>query len=214
MKSRPILFSAAMVRAILDGSKTQTRRVVKPQPSIPLRSEDTTISGRSSAEEAWEQILKWCPYGQPGDRLWVRETWGIYDGDGMPYDYPNGIPKTCPDGFHASYPADDESGIIGDVFKWRPSIHMPRWACRIELEIVSVRVERLQEISEEDAIAEGVSPVNGARGEDDIATGNFPTATPWPVRRYALLWNSINGDTNAWESNPYVWVVEFRRVQP
>ncbi|MEQ1751860.1 MAG: hypothetical protein ABL974_20730, partial [Prosthecobacter sp.] len=157
MKECPILFSGPMVRAILDGRKTQTRRIVKPQPSYLVESKCSTYAtslvdrhgdlypglaafGVYSEEEAWP-----CPYGQPGDRLWVRET-HRYDGLDPNIAKQMRDPKTVQ---HRS-DADDE------FVKWLPSIHMPRWASRITLEIVSVRVERLQDITEADAIAEGI----------------------------------------------------------
>lgn len=218
MRERPILFSAPMVRAILDGRKTQTRRVVKP--AIPHRANLLRIDDGAAyfcdgdhpkhhACEEHEYAVR-CPYGQPGDRLWVRETWGLA-GD-MPHD-PGYVEyrADCKDGRHNE---------VGDaVQRWRPSIHMPRWASRISLEVTGVRVERLQEISDEDAIAEGVDPSPGMRGDDDIMVHQvlqtFPTLRLAPVARYVLLWDSINGGKPGvanWNANPWVWVVEFRRV--
>lgn len=174
MKERPILFSGPMVRAILEGRKTQTRRVVKPQPAhiagIGTVLNIDTITGKA------------CPYGKPGDRLWVRETW-----DGVRLDGGGAL---------VSYRADGDKPVTDDG-RWHPSIHMPRWASRITLEVVSVRVERLQEISEEDAMAEGVALAENYRG---------------PVAHFASLWEQING-LGSWNANPWVWVVEFRRVQ-
>lgn len=209
MKERPILFSAPMVRAILEGRKTQTRRVVKPQPVYVLKSR-----GICSSTPDWSNIIK-CPYGQPGDRLWVRETHAI-------------VPRTAyahSEGVHQILrPNDDHDAAIyhegwersqGGI-RWRPSIHMPRWASRITLEITDVRVERLQEISYEDALAEGVSdmsallhddwqPLNGESGNE------CARRLRWPQRLYKQLWESINGP-DSWDKNPWVWVVEFRRI--
>jgi len=175
MKERPILFSGPMVRAILEGRKTQTRRVVKPQPAhipgIGTVLNIDTITGRA------------CPYGNPGDRLWVREAWAHRRwmlGDASPN------PTTV-------YRADGED--LKGCARWRPSIHMPRWASRIALEVVSVRVERLQDISEEDAKAEGIDWVIGYRSR---------------IPLFSALWERING-LGSWNANHWVWVVEFKR---
>ena len=196
MKERPILFSGPMVRAILEGRKTQTRRVVKPQPPtafVTVRVEDGTQASwclrNQSAFDLPESAADWltlrCPYGVPGDRLWVRETWGSCTTNG-----------TVCSGYRADVALRPE--IEAGVDRWRPSIHMPRWASRLLLEVKAVRVERLQEISEDDAFAEGIS------GGDWL--GN-------PVGTYRELWDSINAKRgHSWESNPWVWVVEFERV--
>ena len=137
-KERPILCSAPDVMAILDGRKTQTRRIMKPQPNRTWPDEVTphwSVGGNRTLPGASNPLR--CPYGVPGDRLWVREAWRL----------PDGAPKGWVD-----YRADDTR----DGFKWKPSIHMPRWASRITLEVTDVRVERLQDISEADAMAEGV----------------------------------------------------------
>ena len=193
MKERPILFSAPMVRAILDGSKTQTRRVVKllnGQYMPPSRAAD--ING-------WNQMLRLCPYGQPGDRLWVREAFlGWY--------------KTADKSFShvAAYRADGYELEAGE--RWTPSIHMPRAASRITLEVTGVRVDRLQDISEEDARAEGITDggcLNCGNPETDCGCLN-----PQPDARdsFVRLWQSINGP-ESWGANPWVWVVEFKRLE-
>lgn len=198
-----------MVRALLDGSKTQTRRVCKNQPysnghgwdgnDIMCHNDylppsamlmDYKDGGRvytSSNLERWEGL---CPYGQPGDRLWVRETWA---------QNWNQLSEICMDRSYV-YRASSEirAQDNGTDLPWRPSIHMPRAASRILLEIVSVRVERLQDISYEDARAEGVSPL--------VWAGVL-------INGYMALWESING-AGSWDANPWVWVVEFRRVSP
>lgn len=191
MKERPILFSAPMVRAILAGNKTQTRRVVKGQALEWLDAVGFTPEYTALPENGL------CPYGEPGDRLWVRETCRAEE-------LPAGL-----DGVR--YSADNHFEPIkntpGDSFRWMhlnayraeagavvPSIHMPRWASRILLEIVSVRVERLQDIGEEDALAEGMFG-----------------CTFGPVDGYRHLWETLNGP-GSWSANPWVWVVEFRRV--
>ncbi len=210
MKERPILFSAPMVRTLLDGSKTQTRRIVKPvghdegfviverddKTIWPWRSDDgesmfTTIGGFT------HEIPMSCPYGQPGDRVWVREVHTFCPRSPSMKKWSH-----TPDEARVIYGADDWwlSGPYGPHKpKMRPSIHMPRWASRILLEVVSVRVERLQEISESDATAEG-SP-------HSLHLMSGRTA----VENYCHLWECINGD-GSWAENPWVWVVEFRRV--
>lgn len=172
MKEIPILFNGEMVRAILDGRKTQTRRVVKQ---------------RGDCSGSMEQ----CPYGQPGDRLWVRETWAcshLYD------QFP---PRLIPLDARFAYAATEH---IGGLIK-RPSIHMPRWASRITLEIESVRVERVQEITRGDAMEEGCPFSNMQAG-------------PNPKHWFRDLWDSINGPRGfGWDVNPFVWAITFRRVK-
>lgn len=231
-KERPILFSAPMVRALLDGSKTQTRRVVKPRDLAwmdehqGLREPDNAIR---------------CPYGQPGDRLWVRETFsGPYcmeRTDEFPALPPGQWPPECP----IWYWANGEP-THGDWTRPRPSIHMPRSASRIDLEVTGVRVERLQDISEADAKAEGIVPhevrqmwLYGATAEQRADTYRRAAVDP-----YRELWDSLNAagrpvlpanpasqrfarvkawldkhpDTTSWAANPWVWVVGFRRIRP
>jgi hypothetical protein len=193
---RPILFSAPMILAIRAGTKTQTRRVVKtlsaPRGIAPETFEPLEIAGIRQYDKDGNLPLwvgshpefrlkeKWftCPYGKDGrlgepDRLWVRENWR----NDLSDDY--------------LYQAD-MSHVGG---KWKPSIHMPRVASRILLEITEVRAERLQDISEEDAIAEGIGDCHE------------------PIQEYRKLWDSINGKTYPWESNPYVWVVNFKEIK-
>lgn len=215
MKERPILFSAPMVRALLDGSKTQTRRVVKPQPKMYEPGQCVGVSDMIN-----DALV--CPYGQPGDRLWVRETWGVvsndWDEDSNLIDWVPDRPATAisemPFGKgyysgHAIYAADGSHEWAGDDdgggeprSAWHPSIHMPRIASRILLEIVSVRVERLNNITLGDICKEGM-----ARSVYDFlpATDGF--------RVWKELWESING-SGSYDANPWVWVVEFKRVAP
>ena len=209
IKERPILFSGPMVRAILDGRKTQTRRVIKNSDHYACLTGDCPHQTHSECNADMEAE---CPFAKPGDRLWVRETWGLYDESGTPFDYSNGIPKSLPDGFHVSYPADDAADIVRNVFSWKPSIHMPRYASRILLEIVSVRVERLNEISVQDAIEEGVTykdstgkPYYPPRKTEDA--GHVV-----PYYAFKALWESINGP-RSWDANPWVWVVEFKVLE-
>jgi len=217
-KERPILFSAPMVRAILEGSKTQTRRIVKPQPpdDHPHPQEcmgegywwndDDTDRDDLSFWPSYDNCLP-CPYGKEGDRLWVREAWAVhgvlYD-DLAPRDIHASTPRGCwEDGDSIWFAADGEMPLAWQGKcqpeqrgKWRPSIHMPRWASRITLEITGVRVERLQDISLGDCMAEGCPFPNIAKETD-------------PIEWFAELWESIN---KHWDANPWVWVVEFKRV--
>lgn len=206
MKTRPILFSAPMVRAILNGTKTQTRRAVN----------DRRIE---SAPPAcfFQWLRERCPYGQPGDRLWVRETG---------WERPERTLRMMREGADTwdryYYDADGLVDSDHDQFKeWgfkrRPSIHMPRWASRILLEITAVRLERLQTISAADAIAEGVCelPLQAAeRGcwwTGDVAAGAALHGRT-PSGAYRLLWEAIN-NPGSWDANPLVWVIEFKRVE-
>lgn len=225
MKERPILFSGPMVRAILEGRKTQTRRVVKQDLqrlgdgdwyAFDHRGINYRVNARHTTVAAWAHLLQFCPYGQPGDRLWVRETWQgpLMDADTMETEY-----RASPDEFHnpkyCVYAADGgpapEFVTLDDelVCRWRPSIHMPRWASRILLEITGVRVERLQDISEADAIVEGIEKTVGGfwslYGQSDVDGTYSPRAS------YRALWESINGP-GSWDANPWVWVIEFKRI--
>ena len=212
MKERPILFSAPMVRALLEGRKTQTRRAVKPQPEV---SPEGNLCG------AWlsrplgglllpkvSDIVMHCPYGQAGDQLWVREAFsGPHCMDAS--DGCKAVPPSKWGDCSRIWYWADGNPTEGDWTRPRPSIHMPRWASRITLEIVSVRVERLQDISEEDAKAEGV-----IEGTGDFA-GCFscgPALSGTTAQEcYGRLWDIINGE-GSWEKNPWVWVIEFRRI--
>lgn len=206
MKERPIIFSGPMVRALLDGSKTQTRRVMKPQlvygTVAGLFNSWYLPSGQGGGTlypNGKEKILGTCPYGQPGDRLWVRESFCKIIGQS------GGWIETD---YQATYTHGFRLGdSLGLKKRWTPSIHMPRAASRITLEITSVRVERLQDISEADAQAEGVtddgSLVTDLDGKDRGGT----------IAAYATLWEVING-VGSWDDNPWVWVVSFKRAFP
>jgi len=187
MKELPILFSGPMVQAILDGRKTMTRRVVKPQPAgdefngfnafgeaiFYPRSDDSDDAG-----------LRRCPHGQPGDRLWVRETWQHNPYGGIVYRAGSGI-LNC------------------DGRGWRSPICMPRWASRITLEITAVRVERVQDISEEDAMSEGAMFCNHGVEHDGM---HYRCG-------FCALWNSLNAKRGyGWDTNPWVWVLAFKRL--
>lgn len=234
MKERPILFSAPMVRALLAGTKTQTRRAVKPQPYVDSMG-NACWNGRNFGQDGGGRPLfrtmasplpssktgrVLCPYGAPSNRLWVRETfvqgWPHND-NGVPDQFDaDGSERPQTTWYRATSPELEwcTDGERTEKTPWRPSIHMPRAVSRITLEVVGVRVERLQDISEADAIAEGVDPFPGCRRDDDTAAFNRIGPVDFdsfPIARYAVLWESING-LGSWEANPWVWVVEFKRA--
>lgn len=225
---RPILFSAPMVRAILDGRKTVTRRVVTVGDTIEERDDGTQ----------WPYFTTWthgddgspwasCPYGAPGDRLWVRETWRYHGWteDGAPWikyaaDDSTRLVERIPDEWSdrladiwADLSDDANMAIDGRAAdrKWRPSIFLPRWASRVTLAVTAVRVERLQEIDELDALNEGVQ----GRAVDGVLDGKPGRYVVGSARdEFAELWDGINAARAPWASNPWVWRVEFRVVQP
>lgn len=198
MKERPVIFNSEMVRAILDGRKTQTRRAISDRhlhlidvasqvgECYPLESGIDHANSQSYYREH-------CPFGQVGDRLWVRETWAEAGASAPELQL-----------YRANYPEhvgrEYENVPPASEIRWTPSIHMPRWASRITLEITAVRVERLKDISESDARAEGVMPTPGAA--EQLVGGKLA---------FAELWASIYGHEN-WRANPWVWVIEFKQV--
>lgn len=204
MKERPILMSAPMVRATLAGTKTQTRRLVKPTMTAPRVAPATMypwlIDGEQETDDhglpcwvgehpAYPTGMKWfsCPYGQPGDHLWVRETFARKA-------------DTADCAWYAADFVDHRAAGASMRLRWRPSIHMPRWASRLDLEITAVRVERVRDISHEDAIAEGFPNVEGQT---------------WGRLGFSQLWDAVYAARGyGWAVNPWCWVVEFRRVQP
>ena len=207
MKERPILFSAPMVRSILAGTKTQTRRALKPQPIYDGRfAGGWKVVGKNGHEAATcsPLIAELCPYGQPGDRLWVRETFCHQWNDMTGYH---------DDKFWYRASTPDVEHVDGDAKSpWKPSIHMPRAASRITLEITGVRVERLQGISEADAEAEGCAKnhIGYYWGGPHAVSGRKQMATAQSA--YRDVWESING-AGSWDVNPWVWIVEFKRVE-
>jgi hypothetical protein len=242
MKERPILFSAAMVRAILSTTKTQTRRVLKqatgPSLSVGMSDDDSGVAelswlwGDGPGYDVNETIKRVpCPYGQPGDRLWVREAWRV---EAL---INNLAPREMVlSGASIVYEADNKPQPWQG--KLRPSMFMPRAASRITLEVTGVRVQRLQEISEADAIAEGCEPIpfpgpwwQGYRRDEDgelhhqQTTGETPP--DWMVEpkrmkpmahldrsardAFRQVWLQING-LESWDANPWVWCVSFRRI--
>jgi hypothetical protein len=201
IKTRPILFKGEMVRAILGGQKTQTRRIMKPQPTL---EGDRYIWGKTGIFVDAPLIEYKCPYGRASNRLWVKETW--YQGTEKLW-----------------YKADIEDLSQCGISGWKSSMFMPRTASRITLEVVKVRVERLQDISEEDAIAEGIRRIGDTfpQSGDFWKKGpNFYTIeypgwsfnAPTAKECFAHLWDSINGKSYPWSANPWLWVVEFKRV--
>jgi len=177
MKEHPIIFSSEMVRAILDGRKTMTRRIVKKHPLIEAGFTIDFINDPGNAGL--------CPYGQSGDQLWVKEAWK------------SSLSKNGAEIFYKTYPVGQGGGFIPGP--WKPSVFMPRWASRVTLEITDIRIERLQDISEDDAEAEG------AHGYTNAAS---------PIDFFICLWNSLNKKCDfGWETNPWVWVISFKRIE-
>lgn len=228
MKERGIIFSGPMVRAILDGRKTVTRRIIKPQPrwveSSGRWSYDIPKSRRKkgcctfvcdASRRWWEYLLLDQWEYQVGQKLWARETWQLFDifhddwnggYDGETWSAP--IPKKKPSqNYMLQYQADGMS----DCDHWRPSIHMPKWASRIWLEVVSVRPERLTEITEEDAKAEGVEPWQHDPRQP-MTTGELGSLCPYRGG-FACLWDDLHPDGPTWKDGPWVWRVEFKQVQ-
>lgn len=226
MNWRPILFSADMVRAILAGRKTQTRRVVKREGcqcgEWEPQEQSATLDGYQIAGHSgrwWcdcctsDQDAVNCPYGAPGDRLWVRENlrrsedglWGRYEADGA---WVVSRPPYVP--LRVSWHHPKYRCLSARQERLRvPSIHMPRRASRLTLKVVDVRVERLQDISEADAKAEGVESMGSTTFRHYTRSNDFCSSAK---SSYRTLWESING-AGSWEKNPWVWVVEFKRVE-
>lgn len=205
MKERPILFSGAMIRAILAGQKTQTRRVVKPQPHIDTMGNfcwdgwnfgqdfnGPHIQAIASPIPSSKTGRVHCPYGKPGDRLWVREAWRLP----RIFNAPTCCLFTHDLALHAA------DGRNNPACTHQNTLLMPRWASRILLEIVSVRVERLQSISDDDLSAEGIQEIIDAGVDHD----------GWPRDAFRSLWDGIYGEGH-WATNPWVWAVEFKRIE-
>lgn len=230
MRERPIIFSAPMVRAILDGRKTQTRRLITPQPSHEQHHEwrgKLIYEGehrlwcwrQHTYDNIWDfgdsshdrrRMAACCPNGTPGDRLWVRESWS-HDGPDL-----NSVraahEDASPDlGYGPYYRATE---VSPDTLRWISPLFMPRWASRITLEITDVRVQQLQEISEEDARAEGCT----GRDPEPVAEGGTiyawrgRSSAPCPRAHFLTLWDAINGKRCPWSSNPWVWAISFRKL--
>ena len=193
---KPILFSGAMVRAILEGRKTQTRRVVKKLSSEWL------APGMFTPEFVANPDNNLCPYGNPGDTLWVRETFQYVDFAGEDNGY--------------VYRATDPDWETMEGWRWKPSIFMPYKACRIFLKIEDVRIERLQDITEQDAIQEGVERLPGHEGllayQSYLTTPERQQMPCFPYISFKTLWHKING-RKSWDENPWVWVITFSRIE-
>lgn len=244
MKERPILFRPELAQAIAEGRKTVTRRPVKPQPrpGVPLGPATMaalpgdwtfanrggisfTITNKPEGPDGWAH--RNSPFGVPGDRLWVRETFwnnarSTQDASGEHSHYWGRVVEYAEQREEPGWHNNDQYGA--GYMRKRPAIHMPRWASRLTLEVVIVRVERLQAISEEDAIAEGVEKNTGEGHKWSPDDGYRTYCEHYPNgcecfphenarKAYADLWDSINGD-GSWDANPWVWVVEFEVVKP
>lgn len=208
-KERPILFSGPMVRAIVAGRKTVTRREIKPR----MRSSDTQFELHQQPDGSWRPLHTFdescmdahgtehpivCPYGQIGDRLWVREAWAQIN-----------VAQAPGESWVVYRECDNRTDYGGP---WKPSIHMRRRDSRILLEVIDVRVERLQDISEQQALAEGVRLyTDHAECGDWYHVEGIETYSADPRKSFELLWTGING-AESWQSNPWVWIVEFRRI--
>lgn len=203
-KWRPIIMTGESSLAILADRKTQTRRVIKPQPkddpsaTMPWVDDGPSPSGAGRCGHSLS--LSDCPYGVPGDRLWVRETWQYNPHGGIVYKAGSGI-------------------VDCDGRGWRPSIYMPKVASRLALEVVSVRVERVQQISGPDAIAEGLANIPGDplhEPDGSVVEGLYRHYALY-IERFRNLWDSLNakrdGGAYAWDKNPWVWVIEFKRIE-
>ncbi|WP_165708277.1 hypothetical protein [Pectobacterium polaris] len=220
MKERGIIFNGDMVRAILDGRKTQTRRMVKPTPDYPqiletrLAESGCVFAVHANRHHASEGRFRWdCPFGQPGDRLWVREAFRVM---GKATDVARLMYKAS----ERNSFTESTRTVPVDVCtkqssqKWTPSIHMPRWASRITREIIGVRVERLNDISEEDCWAEGIDAVDGRFENAEIIdmAVKIGCCIEDAKPMFALLWQSIYG-AESWDANPWVWVIEFKHIK-
>jgi hypothetical protein len=237
MTDRPILFNGPMVRALLDGQKTQTRRPMKVQPSVYVPgpnvhkpkhdapyfdaycgAQKTDLNPRGQGGHwCWwtpddRQGADWikCPYGVPGDRLWVRETWGLNDSKYQGGPIPAERPADLIDGGLVFFATEDDAEIRHEM-PCRPSIHMPRWASRLTLEITDVRVERVQAISDADAEAEGIR--HSSLG-DTVWAGmlGVPREICPAKTAFAILWMDVYGQ-EGWIADPWTWVVDFRVVE-
>lgn len=217
MIERPILFGRPMVHATIDGLKTKTRRVVKPQPPSDwnpvIGMYSPTKVGRDGEEYPGEEVFgasdevfgARCPYGAPGDRLWVKETWSPWADNWTKAvcERNEGERKACV--YRADHAEYFGAGEVGGDNRWHPSIHMPRAMSRIDLLVKAIRVERVQDITEEDARAEGMAVFQRGTTRHEHENRDL----------FAKLWDELNGPRGyGWAKNPFVWVIEFERVKP
>ncbi|ENQ9726410.1 TPA: hypothetical protein RXU73_003009 [Yersinia enterocolitica] len=205
MNEKPILFNSEMVNAILSGRKTQTRRIIS-ENTLHL-FDVAASSGECHPIELCDQrsqsyYLEFCPLGKTGDQLWVREA------------FATGLCTKSTLAYRATHKTEDLEEGWGETIKWTPSIHMPRWASRINLLITGVRVERLNDISDVDAMSEGIDADRLAESQDhyDCIADHNMTGRPTAKWYFSNLWQSIYGEEN-WEANPWVWVIEFERME-
>jgi hypothetical protein len=220
MTEKPIIFSDPMVRAVFDGRKTQTRRVVNPQPylgalhAIDIGDGRWRFSDRGDGCGAGSAPVR-CPYGRPGGLLWVRECWGVGTRPDPGTGWRDGIEYRADEAYLDGkdllplYPVDESVDLDRWSGSWRPSIHMPKWACRLWLRAVSVRVERVQSISAVDSAAEGVGEVSlDERAQCGWSVGDAS------ISRFRQIWDSLNARRGfGWNMNPWVWVLEFERTE-
>lgn len=212
MRERPILFSAPMVRALLLGTKTQTRRIVHPRLHIEMESEDDANIYQSNprfGEEVMRSVA--CPYGVAGDRLWVREAYAVPPGSDSRDDV---VYRADLSDEQLAEARAAQRTLKRSPAPWKPGIHMFRWASRITLEVTNIRAERLFDISEADAKSEGVRGPHHGRWTDREGRLTPPESEPprcW-AHSFFVAWREINGNDSLW-SNPWVWVVEFRRIE-
>ncbi len=208
-EERPILFGGPMIKAILECRKTMTRRVIKPDISSGFdagHGPEDAKAGYPFVEDEYGNFHKatdFCPYGKPGELMWVRETFGPGLGD-----------NPTPTLGYVAYRADGEyPARLKDTHVWRPSIFMPRWASRITLKITEARVERLQDISEEDAIAEGITGPHDVGYQAFRVPGDSKPRYSSAKSAFADLWDSINAKRGfGWDTNPWLWAIRFERA--
>jgi len=201
MREHPLLMKGPLVRATLAGLKTHTRRPIKPQPDDDIVDvEYDAIArlwlGNTQEDNDLGYTSSWaarCPMGRAGDRLWVRETWRLEDFVSLGNGKFSAAVAFQADENRSQIRLEGGEEVLNERFGWRPSIHMPRWACRLVLPLMSVRVERVQDITEEDAKAEGVEPVEGSYREG-----------------FRAVWQAIYG---TWDLNPWVWVAEWKKIE-
>lgn len=225
MKEHPILFSTEMIKAILEGRKTMTRRIMKIQPPVNIEStiyqfatNRTGISDKDYGKHHWlglssknfcsvldsgQPYFK-CPYGKLGDMLWVRESFAVIGNEVVRDESSGAIIEETPQYVFRG----EKQPHIERLYKWKPPIYMPKAAARIWLEITGIRVERLQDISEEDAKVEGAMLWMYPNGKNAFGEEDFYSARTC----FHSLWKSINGP-ESWQSNPWVWVVSFRKIE-
>jgi hypothetical protein len=213
VKEIPLIFSADSVNAILAGTKTQTRRVMNPQPHTGLRQSPFVPSGVEDGHGR-EMKLRFAP----GDLIWVRETWGAVwpidkedvDLEECKIEYRADLPVGCTD-YPGQWPKEDAQGS-DEAPKWKSPMFMPRWASRITLEVTEVRIQVLRQISEQDAMAEGVTIPEHKQGTVRLPHGGAPVLKTSFASEFATAWDKINGKKHPYDSDPFVWCLTFERI--